>query len=153
MTYAITVETVEPRILAAINRRVQRGLIGAAFLAVQDGVWEFLRSNPGLRTDGHNVFYYNHAGNNADGLDVHFGVEVTRRFEPSGRVACIETAGGRAAVTVHRGAYTGLGAAHAALRDWFRANGERIGAWSLEVYGDWHEDEGELETTIVYALP
>jgi effector-binding domain-containing protein len=152
MTYLITIETVAPRILAAVNRRVQRGLIGAAFVAVQDDVWSFLRSNPGLHSDGHNIFYYNHAGNNADGLDVHFGVEVTRPFEPSGRVACVETPGGRAVVTAHRGAYTGLSTAHAALRDWFRANDARLGAWSLEIYGDWHENEGELETTIIYAL-
>ena len=40
----------------------------------------------------------------------------------------------------------------AALRDWFRASGERMGAWSLEIYGDWYEDVSQLETTIVYAL-
>jgi effector-binding domain-containing protein len=107
---------------------------------------------PGLRSDGHNVFYYNHAGNTATGMDVHFGVEVTRRFSPSGNVACIETPGGRAAVTVHRGGYDGLGAAHEALRRWLSDNGERIGAWSLEIYGDWHEDETRMETTIAYAL-
>jgi effector-binding domain-containing protein len=152
MSYTITVETVTPRLLAAVNRRVRPGSVGAAFSSVQDEVWAFLRDNPGLRTDGHNVFYYNHTGANSEGMDVHFGVEVTRRFAPSGNVACIETPGGRAATLVHRGAYTGLDAAHAALRDWFRASGERMGAWSLEIYGDWYEDVSQLETTIVYAL-
>jgi hypothetical protein len=31
-------------------------------------------------------------------------------------------------------------------------DGEKIGAWSQEIYGDWREDESQLETTIVYAL-
>jgi effector-binding domain-containing protein len=152
MSYAIAVETTAPRILAAVNRRVRRGEVGMAFGPAGNEVWTFLRANPGLRTDGHNIFYYNHAGANDDGMDVYFGVEVVRRFEASGQVVCLETPGGRAAVAVHRGAYTGLGAAHDALRRWFRENAESIGAWSLEIYGDWNEDESKVETTIVYAL-
>jgi effector-binding domain-containing protein len=152
VTYAISVETASPRLLAAVHRRVRPGQAATAFGPALDEVWAFLRSNPGLRGDGHNVFYDNRAGANSDGMDVHFGVEVTRRFQASGPVACIETPGGRAAVTVHRGAYSGLAAAHEALRRWFPQTGEKVGAWSLEVYGDWHKDESQIETTIMYAL-
>ena len=150
MTYAITVETTSPRILAAVNRRVRPGGVVTAFGPALDKVWAFLRNNPGLRSDGHNVFYYNHAGANADGMDVHFGVEVTRRFGPSAQVGCVETPSSRAALTVHRGAYSGLGAAHEALR--FSENGEGMGAWSMEIYGDWDVDESKVETTILYAV-
>ena len=140
MTYAIFVETTSPRILAAVNRRVHPGGVATAFGPALDEVWAFLRKNPGLRTDSHNVFYYDHTRANSEGMDVRFGVEVTRRFVPSGPVACVETPSSRAAVTVHCGAYSGLGSAHEALRRWFSQNGEKIGAWSMEIYGDWDED-------------
>jgi effector-binding domain-containing protein len=152
MTCSIAVQTTPPRILAAVQRRVPRGTVGAAARPALDEVWAFLRANPGLRSDGHNVFHYNHAGANAAGMDVNFGVEVTRRFQAAGQVVCIETPGGRAATVMHRGPYSGLAAAHQALRRWFPLHGETIGTWSTEVYGDWHEDESKLETTIAYAL-
>jgi hypothetical protein len=47
---------------------------------------------------------------------------------------------------------TGGGEAHAALRAWCAANGRTIGAYSLEVYGDWSDDPAKLETTIQYLL-
>jgi hypothetical protein len=121
MAYVVTIETVPARILAAVRRRVHAGEVATAFRPALDQVWAFLRSNPGLRTDGHNVFHYDHAsGNPTTGFDVDFGVEVTRIFDPHG--------------------------------NWFSQNGEKIGAWSQEIYGDWQEDESKLETTIVYAL-
>jgi effector-binding domain-containing protein len=153
VAYAVTIETAPPRILAAVRRRVHAGEVPRAFRPALDQVWAFLRSNPGLRTDGHNVFHYDHtSGDPATGFDVDFGVEVTRIFAPHGQVACVTTPAGRAALTVHRGAYSGLSAAHAALRHWLDQHGEKIGAWSQEIYGDWHEDESKLETTIAYAL-
>jgi len=152
MAYAVTIETVPPRILAAVRRRVRAGEVPRAFRPALDQVWAFLRTNPGLRTDGHNVFHYDHASGDPTGFEVDFGVEVTRIFDPHGQVTCVTTPAGRAAVTLHRGAYSGLAAAHAALRNWFNQSGEHTGTWSQEIYGDWHEDESKLETTIVYAL-
>jgi effector-binding domain-containing protein len=153
MAYTITVETVSPRILAAVRRRVRAAEIKAAFAPALDEVWAFLRSHPGLRTDGHNIFLYHHAsGHPATGMDVDFGVEVTRHFEAENGIACVETPNGWAAVTVHRGPYGGIPAAHEALHQWCRENDQRIGLWTLEIYGDWTEDENKLETTIVYAL-
>lgn len=150
-----TVELVEasPRILAAVRRRVAAKDIPTVFKPALDEVWAFLRQHPGLRTDGHNVFLYHHtSGTPEAGMDIDFGVEVTRRFQPAGRIACIDTPTGRAALAVHRGPYQNLSTTHAALHDWFKSHGERIGTWSCEIYGDWSDDESKLETTIVYAL-
>jgi effector-binding domain-containing protein len=154
MTYVITVDTAPPRILAAVRRRVRPADVSTAFRSALDQVWAYLRSNPGLRNDGHNIFIYHHTGGDpATGIDVDFGVEVTRQFTARGEVGPVTTPAGRAAVTVHRGPYSGLPAAHAAMRRWFSDNGKSIGAWSMEIYGDWQQDESRLETTILYALP
>jgi effector-binding domain-containing protein len=150
MTYEVKVETVSPRILAAVRRRVAIKDISTAFKPALDAVWAFLRSHPGLRTDGHNIFLYHHETPAIMPID--FGVEVVRTFTGEGDVACVTTPTGEAAVVVHRGPYTQIGAAHQALLEWCIANGRKIGAYSLEIYGDWSEDPEKLETTVQYLL-
>src|SRR6516162_8960529 len=150
MTYEIKLQTLTPRILAAVRRRVAIREISTAFKPALDSVWAFLGKNRGLRTDGHNVFLYHHES--PEIMPIDFGVEVIRSFSGEGEVACITTPPGEAAVTVHRGPYTELGAAHQALHEWCRANGRNIGGHSLEIYGDWAPDPEKLETTIQYLL-
>lgn len=150
MTYQVKVETISPRILAAVHRRVAIKDISTAFRPALDSVWAFLRKNRGLRTDGHNVFLYHHE--TPEIMPIDFGVEVVRQFVGEGDVACVTTPAGEAAVVVHRGPYTKLGDAHAALHQWCTANNRQIGACSLEIYGDWSDDPQELETTVQYLL-
>ena len=150
MTYEVKVETLSPRILAAVRRRVAMKDIATAFKPALDQVWSFLRKLSGLRTDGHNIFLYHHE--TPAMMPVDFGVEVVRPFVSEGDVACVMTPAGEAAVVVHRGPYGKMSAAHEALRRWCAANGRTIGGNSLAIYGDWSEDPERLETTIQYLL-
>jgi effector-binding domain-containing protein len=150
MTYEVKIETLSPRILAAVRRRVAMKDVPTAFRPALDSVWAFLRRNRGLRTDGHNIFLYHHE--TPAMMPVDFGVEVVRQFEAEGDVACVTTPAGEAAVVVHRRPYTKLSAAHQAVHQWCVASGRKIGAHSLEIYGDWTDDPEKLETTIQYLL-
>jgi effector-binding domain-containing protein len=150
MAHEVTVETLRPRTLAAVRRRVAMNEIGKEFKPALDTVWAFLGKNPGLRTDGHNVFLYHHQ--NAQIMPVDFGVEVVRTFTGEGDVQCVTTPEGEAAVVVHRGPYEKMRAAHDALHEWCTANRRTIGRYSLEIYGDWSDDPSKLETTIQYLL-
>jgi effector-binding domain-containing protein len=150
MAYAVTVETLGPRTLAAVRRRVATNDIGKEFRPALDVVWAFLKKHPGLRTDGHNVFLYHHG--NQEIVQVDFGVEVVRTFTGEGEVQCVTTPAGEAAVVVHRGRYEKMHAAHHALHEWCAANRRTIGGYSLEIYGDWSDDPSKLETTIQYLL-
>ncbi len=150
MAYQVKVQTLSPRILAAVRRRVAIRDIPTAFKPALDSVWEFLRSHPGLRTDGHNIFLYHHESPGITLVD--FGVEVVRSFVREGEVSCVTTPAGEAAVVVHRGPYSKLAAAHQSLQQWCAANDRAIGAYSLEIYGDWSDDPEKLETTIQYLL-
>ena len=150
MNYEINLQTLRPRILAAVRRRVEIREIPNAFKPALDQVWAFLGKHPGLRTDGHNIFLYHHETPQIMPID--FGVEVVRSFVGEGDVECVITPAGEAAVVVHRGPYSQLGNAHRALHQWCAANGRRIGAKSMEVYGDWSDDPAKLETTIEYLL-
>ena len=52
----VTAQIVQPHKLAAVRREVAPGGVGAARGPALGKVRDFLRSQPGLRTDGHNVF-------------------------------------------------------------------------------------------------
>lgn len=152
MAYQVTLEQLGPKILAAASRTARPGEIPMVFKQELDKVWAFLRQTPELRTDGHNIFLYHHVENPADGVLVDFGVEVVQTFRNAGEVKCVATPAGSAAQVIHRGAYSGLPAAHAALHQWCAANGRKIGDYSLEIYGDPTPDPAQTETTIQYLL-
>src|ERR1700676_1187744 len=115
-------------------------------------VWEFIRSQPGLRTDGHNIFLYYHPTQPGTPILCAFGVEVTRTFETAGEVYATETPGGDAAVAVPRGPYSRMNEAHDAIRKWMAANRRESAGQSWEIYGDPTPDPADTETTVVYLL-
>ena len=152
MTASMNIELLRPRVLAAVRRIAAPREIPNAFRPALDLVWRWLATHQGLRTDGHNVFLYHHVDKPGAAMPIDFGVEVARRFESEGEVHCVETPAGEALTVVHRGPYSGLPKAHAALHGWCAANGRKVGAYSLEIYGDWSDDPSKLETTIQYLL-
>jgi len=148
----VTVQNFAPRTLAATRREVTIGQVGAAWKPALDQVWEFLRSQPGLHSGGHNVFLYHHPSSRDATMQVDFGVEVTRPFERSGEIVCTETPAGEVAFAVHVGPYAHLKRTHDAIHAWCSENGRAIADKSWEIYGDWNNDETQLETTVVYLL-
>ncbi|MGB8264883.1 MAG: GyrI-like domain-containing protein [Candidatus Velthaea sp.] len=152
MAPSVSVQVVPTRKLAAVRRQVRLGAVGSVWGAALDLVWAYLRSNPGLRTDGHNVFLYRHPENRDASMDVDFGVEVTRSFERSGEVRETDTPAGVAAVATHIGAYDRLSETHHTIHAWAAANKRTFAGYSMEIYGDWSDDASKLETTVVYFL-
>jgi effector-binding domain-containing protein len=145
----VTVEKVSPRILAAVKRNVGPGGAGAAWKPALDQVWAFLRSQPGLRERGHNVFLYRHPARPGDPMEAAFGVEVVRAFARAGEVEAVTTPPGEAAVATHRGPYDRMHETHGGIRHWMEQAGRASAGWSWEIYGD---PSGEPETTIAYLL-
>ena len=152
MPIAINVETVHPRKLAAVRREVVPSAIASTWKPALDKVWAFLRSQPGLWTNGHNVFLYHHPSKPNAPMLCDFGVEVTRTFETAGEVHTTETPAGEAAVAIHRGPYNRIIEAHAAIKNWMAANRRESAGYSWEIYGDPTPDPAATETTIVYLL-
>jgi len=152
MPISVVVQAVHPRKLAAVRREVAPGAAGSAWGPALGKVWEFVRSQPGLRTDGHNIFLYHHPTHAGAPILCDFGVEVTRAFETAGEVYATETPRGEAAVAVHRGAYDHINKAHDAIGKWMAANGRECAGHSWEIYGDPTPDPADTETTVVYLL-
>jgi effector-binding domain-containing protein len=141
MSYEVTTNTASAQLLAAVRRHVRIADIGRTWKPALDLVWEFLRRHEGLRTDGHNCFVYHHPANRGAAMDIDFGVQVIRPFEPQGEVVCTETPSGEVVMTTHIGNYAGLAAAHNAVHSWRAATGRDFAGRSWEIYGDWTDYE------------
>jgi effector-binding domain-containing protein len=116
-------------------------------------VWEFIRSQQGLWTDGHNIFLYHHPKQPDVPLILcDFGVEVTRTFETAGEVYSTETPRGEAAVALHRGPYSRMNEAYNAIEKWMAVNRRESAGHSWEIYGDPTPDAADTETTVVHLL-
>jgi effector-binding domain-containing protein len=151
MKYEVVVEAAQAELVAAIRATVPVGNIARAWKPALDRVWAFLKTDGELRP-GHNLFLYHHAERRNEPMNIDFGVQVARQFEPEGDVRCIETPAGEVAKTVHIGPYDRLSDAHTALHAWCAAHKRKIARASWEIYGDWNNDPALLETTIKFLL-
>jgi len=109
MPPAVSLQPVQPRKLAAVRRELAPSAVASGWKPALDKVWEFLAKQPGLRTDGHNIFLYCHPTKPGLPTLCDFGVEVTRTFEPAGEVYPTETYGERPpslSTAVHTAAFT-----------------------------------------------
>ena len=152
MPISVSVQTVQRRQLAAVRREVVPGAVGSAWGPALGKVWEFIRSQPGLRTDGHNIFLYHHPIERGAPILCDFGVEVVRTFDTAGNVFATETPTGHAVVAVYRGPYSELCEAHDAIAKWMTANQKESAGHSWEIYGDPTPNPADTETTVVYLL-
>jgi GyrI-like small molecule binding domain len=152
MPVSVNAQTVHPRKLAAVRREVAPVAVGSAWGPALDKVWDFIRSQRGLWTDGHNIFLYHHSKQPGAPILCDFGVEVTRTFATAGEVYATETPGGEAAVAVHRGPYNRMNEAYNAIDEWIAANRRVSAGCSWEIYGDPTPDPVDTETTVVHLL-
>ena len=152
MPISVNLQIVRPRKLAAVQREIAPGAVSSAWGQALGKVWEFIRSQPYLRTDGHNIFLYRHPAQLGAPILCDLGVEVTRTFETAGEVYETETQGGEAAVAVHRGPHNRMNETHDAIRKWMAANRRESAGQSWEIYGDPTPDPADTQTAVVYLL-
>src|SRR5258708_30535419 len=107
MKYDVVVETAQAGLVAAVRATVPISDIARAWKPALDQVWVFLKKNGGL-DPGHNLFLYHHPERRIEPMNIDFGVQVARSFEPEGSVRCVETPAGEVARTVHIGPYDRL---------------------------------------------
>ncbi|MGO8958036.1 MAG: GyrI-like domain-containing protein [Streptosporangiaceae bacterium] len=111
-----------------------------------DQVYACLRRH-GSAGQGCNVMLYKD-----DIPQVEVGVELITPCVLDSPVIRSRLPAGEVAMTVHRGPYQDLRAAHDIVTHWCAANGRALAGPRWEVYGDWSDDPAELETEVYYLL-
>lgn len=147
----VALETVTPQLLAAVTDRVQIKDIPKAWEPAIYAVKAFLAERPDLGGAGRQVFLYHHPGRGEPAMEIDFGIEVPKAFDPAGAVKCVATPEGRVAVAVHLGALNSLPQTHMAIHQWCAANGHGIGGFSWETY-EWGDGPDPVKTEIRYLL-
>jgi effector-binding domain-containing protein len=109
-------------------------------------VWACLRAG-GVTRGCRNVMLYRD-----DVPHVEVGVELLVPCALTGRVVASTLPGGRVAMTVHRGSYVGLAAAHRAVIDWCAEQGWHSSRTRWEVYGPHSDDPAEAWTEVYHLL-
>jgi effector-binding domain-containing protein len=148
-SYPVSLQHSAPRTIAAVCARLAPRQVSTEFKRYLDQV--YAAGARGMPLDGQNIFLYRDAIDEPGHLDVEFGVGIIAPIAALGDVRPIQLPVGEVATTTHRGAYTGLGAAHAAVLAWCRTHSRVLAGPRWEVYGHWAESEPP-RTDIYYLL-
>ncbi len=146
MSHRVTVTEVEARPTAVVTATTTWQEFPALWPELLNEVWACLRAN-GIDRGCRNVMLYRD-----DLPNVEVGVELTRPCPLTGRVVASALPAGPTAMTVHRGPYAGLAAAHQAVQAWCAAHGRQPAGPRWEVYGPHSDDPAEVWTEIYYLL-
>jgi effector-binding domain-containing protein len=109
-------------------------------------VWDCLRAGR-IDRGCRNIMLYLDAVPN-----VEVGVLLDRPCPLAGRVVASALPAGPAAMTVHRGPFAEVGAAHKAVLNWCSAHGHRPSGIRWEIYGPHNEDPAEQWTEVHWLL-
>ena len=112
-------------------------------------VWNAVRAQE-ARAGRHVALYWDAS------IRLEVGVELLGPFVETGDVVRSATPAGTVAWTTHLGPYSGLGAAHDAVRHWCRANNWRLAVPSWEIYGhwrrEWDDDPSQIRTDVFHQV-
>jgi effector-binding domain-containing protein len=108
-------------------------------------VWDCLHAG-GIYRGCRNIMLYRDSVPN-----VEVGVLLDQPCPLTGRVVASSLPAGTAAMTVHRGPFGEVGAAHDAVLGWCAAYGHRADGIRWEIYGP-HSDDPAQQSTEVYWL-
>ena len=146
MAYEVVVsaQAAHPTIVVAATTTWQE--FPGSWKGMLDEVWGFVAA-AGLDRGCRNVMLYL---DDVPGVEI--GVELLEPCQPVGRVVVSTLPAGRAAGTVHRGPYQGLGSAHRAVIEFCTSHGLELAGPRWEIYGHHRDDPAELETEVLYLL-
>ena len=146
MRYQVTETDVVARPTAVVAATTTWQEFPTLWRDLLDEVWTCLRAGGVVRGCRNVMLYWD------DTPHVEVGVELHVPCPLTGRVAASTLPAGLVAMTVHRGPYAGLAAAHRAVLDWCAAQGRRPAGPRWEVYDPHRDDPAEVWTEVYYLL-
>jgi len=146
MTYQVQLIDALYRPAAVVRRRTDFSDLPTLIPKALDEVYAFLRAGAVPHWGINLAVYFPEA------MAVEIGVEVAGPFTPRPPILCSSTPAGPAATTAHFGAYSDLGSAHDAVRQWCAEQGKTLAGPNWEIYGHWDDDPSKVRTDVFYLL-
>jgi len=149
VSHNVQLQRLEAVPLAVIRRQARQSELSRLVPDLCGRVWNVVRAQ-GAKGGRHVAIYW-------DGtIRLEVGVELESPFDERDEVVRSATPAGMVAWTTHFGPYGGLGAAHAAVTDWSKANGHQPAGPNWEIYGhwlpEWNKDPSRIRTDVFYLL-
>ena len=146
---AVRFEQLDSIPLAVIRRRASASELSRVVPQCCGLVWDAVRAQQAQ--GGRHVSIY------WDGsIRLEVGVELYGSFTEDGEVVRSATPAGPVAWATHFGPYSGLGAAHDAIRQWCRTNNQGLAGPNWEIYGhwqsEWNTNPSQIRTDVYYLL-
>ena len=149
MSDAVRLQRLESVPLAVIRRQAAASELSRLVPQLCGVVWNAVRAQQ-ARGGRHVAIYWDQA------IRLEVGVELEGPFADTGEVVCSATPAGLVAASTHFGPYGGLGAAHAAIRQWASENNRRFAGPNWEIYGhwqrEWDADPSRIRTDVYYLV-
>jgi effector-binding domain-containing protein len=144
--HLIVADTVPARPVAVIAATTTWAEFPQVWRHLLDQVHASVRwGGPGRK--GRNVMLYKD-----DVPNVEIGVELNQAAEFEAPVIRSALPAGRVAMTIHKGPFTELGAAHGAVLRWCSEQGLQPAGPRWEIYGHHDDDPALLQTEVYYVL-
>jgi effector-binding domain-containing protein len=132
-SYTVRIQDVPSVPVAVIRRQAAAADLAKLVPECCGLVWAAVRAQR-TKAGRHVAIYWN------GDIRLEVGVELEGPFVERDSVILAATPGGVAAVATHFGPYSGLGAAHDAIRTWCRNQGYRLAGPNWEIYGHWQQE-------------
>jgi effector-binding domain-containing protein len=146
MGYLITVDRVEPTLIASIRKQAAQSELSRVVPAACGEIWNYARS-AGLANPGRMLAIYHDCE-----INLEVGVEVSEPFVGDGEHFCSSLPAGPAATTAHFGDYDRLADAHGAVTKFVKDKGYELAGPSWEIYGHMTGNPSEVRTDVFYLL-
>jgi effector-binding domain-containing protein len=147
--HIVRLEQIRSVPLAVVRRQARKSELSRLVPECCGLVWNVVRARQ-TPAGRHVALYWD------DTIRLEVGVELEGSFVADGEVVPSAIPAGTAASTTHIGPYSGLGAAHDAIKRWCEANGKKLAGPSWEIYGhwlaEWNADPSQIRTDVYYLL-
>ncbi len=146
MDYEVSLAEAESRRTAVVAARTTWPEFPALWGQLLGEVWQCLRAG-GIHGGCRNIMLYLDSVPN-----VEVGVLLSQPCPLTGRVVASALPAGTAAMTVHRGPFGELRAAHDAVAGWCAAHGHRPAGPRWEIYGPNEDDPARQWTQVCWLV-
>jgi effector-binding domain-containing protein len=148
-SYAVQLQRLNSVPIAVIRRQAHVSELARVVPECCGLVWKAVRAQQ-VQAGRHVAIYWDSR------IRLEVGVELYEPFAEQGDVVCSATPAGAVASATHFGPYSGLGAAHEAIRQWCLSNNHRLAGPNWEIYGhwqrEWDADPSRIRSDVYYLL-